>query len=98
MAEDEEVRRVLDSIDALGEQGDAAERAKRLTELLDELPGSQSKAREMRQKAVREMRDQGMTLREIGTLLGISFGRVRQIADGVTNPRTQKMPKGEEES
>lgn len=93
MAEDEEVRRVLNSIDALGEHGDAAERAKRLTELLDELPGSQSKARELRQKAVRELRDQGMTLREIGALLGISFGRVRQIADGVTNPRTQKKPK-----
>ncbi|MEV3946997.1 sigma factor-like helix-turn-helix DNA-binding protein [Streptomyces halstedii] len=92
MAEDEEVQRVLDAIDALSEHGDAAERARRLTVLLDELPGRQSKARELRQQAVRELRDEGMTLRAIGELLGISFGRVRQIADGVTNPRTQKRP------
>jgi hypothetical protein len=36
-----------------------------------------------------------MTLRAIGELLDISFGRVRQIADGVTNPRTQKRPAAE---
>ncbi|MEV6081780.1 hypothetical protein AB0L80_42945 [Streptomyces sp. NPDC052069] len=95
MAEDEEVQRVLNAIDALGEQGDAAERAKRLTELLDELPDSQSRARELRQQAVQELRADGMTLRAIGELLGISFGRVRQIADGVTNPRTQKRPAAE---
>ncbi|GGY81299.1 hypothetical protein CP967_08535 [Streptomyces nitrosporeus] len=95
MSKDEEVQRVLNAIEALGEQGDAAERAKRLTELLDELPSSQSRARELRQQAVRELRDEGMTLRAIGELLGISFGRVRQIADGVTNPRTQKRPAAE---
>ncbi|WP_393057696.1 sigma factor-like helix-turn-helix DNA-binding protein [Streptomyces sp. LN549] len=90
MAEDEEVQRVLNAIDALGEHGDAAERAKRLTALLDELPGRQSRARELRQQAVQELQAEGMTLRAIGDLLGISFGRVRQIAAGVTNPRTQK--------
>lgn len=92
MQEDEEVRRVLDSIDALGTTGDAADRARRLTELLDEWPDAHARVREMRQRAVKELHDGGMSYRKIGALLDISFGRVRQIIDGVTNPRTQKPP------
>ena len=87
---DEEVRRVLDSIDALGEAGDAADRARRLTELLDEWPDTHAKVRELRQQAVAELHQSGMSYRKIGELLNISFGRVRQIIEGVTNPRTQK--------
>ncbi|MEV0090428.1 sigma factor-like helix-turn-helix DNA-binding protein [Streptomyces sp. NPDC050738] len=78
---DEEVRRVLDTIDGLGASGDAEERALRLTELLDEWPGAHAKVREMRKKAIAELHDEGhgLSYREIGVLLGISFGRVRQI-------------------
>lgn len=81
MADDEEVRRVLDSIDGLGAHGSAEERAKRLTELLDAWPDKHAEVREKRQQAIAELYDngKGLTLREIGTLLDISFGRVRQI-------------------
>lgn len=86
---DEEVQRVLDAIDALG-QGDAADRAQRLTQLLDQWPDTHAKVREMRQQAVTELHQGGLSYRKIGELLGISFGRARQIVEGVTNPRTQK--------
>ncbi|MEW2578380.1 hypothetical protein [Streptomyces syringium] len=92
---DEEVQRVLDSIDALGETGDAADRARSLTRLLDEWPDTHAKVREMRQQAVVELREQGMSLRKIGDLLGLSFTRVKQISEGVTNPREQKRKQGE---
>lgn len=89
-AEDEEVQRVIDSIDALGSVGDAADRARRLTTLLDGWPDTHARVREMRQQAVTELHQGGMSYRKIGELLGISFGRARQIVEGVTNPRTQK--------
>lgn len=83
---DEEVQRVLDSIDALGDTGDAEDRARRLTELLDQWPDTHKRVREMRQRALAELYDEGrgLTYREIGKLLGISFGRVRQIIVGET--------------
>ena len=97
---DEEVQRVLDSIDALGENGDPADRARRLGELLEQWPDTHARVREMRQRAVTEMHQGGMSYRKIGEALGVSFGRVRQIIDGVTNPRTQKKaePQTEENS
>ncbi|MBD3546813.1 sigma-70 family RNA polymerase sigma factor [Streptomyces sp. JV180] len=88
---DQEVQQVLDSIDALGTAETPAARAKRLTQLLDAMPEKQAKVREMRQQAVTEMRDEGMSLRAIAAELGISFGRVRDIIDGVTK-RPPKKP------
>ena len=83
---DEEVQRVLDSIDALGDTGDAEDRARRLTELLEKWPDTHKRVREMRQQAVAELYDNGngLTYKEIGALLEISFGRVRQILAGET--------------
>ncbi|WP_432124039.1 helix-turn-helix domain-containing protein [Streptomyces sp. C10-9-1] len=84
MDQDEEVRRVLDTIDALGADGDAEDRARRLTALLDEWPDAHARVRSMRQQAVKELHAEGMSYRKIGELLGVSFGRVRQIIDGET--------------
>lgn len=83
---DEEVQRVLDSIDALGDTGDAEDRARRLTELLDKWPDTHKRVREMRQQALAELYDDGngLTYKQIGALLDISFGRVRQILAGET--------------
>ncbi|WP_344326694.1 sigma factor-like helix-turn-helix DNA-binding protein [Streptomyces macrosporus] len=98
---DEEVRRVLDSIDALGSTGDAEERARRLTELLDQWPSTHAKVREMRQQAIAELYDSGngLTYKEIGDMLGISFGRVRQIIAGETvSPKRRKPTRKPEDN
>lgn len=88
---DEEVQGVLDAIEALGAaEVPAATRAKRLTELLDEWPDTHSKVRAMRQAAMQEMQDDGMSLRKISAETGISFGRVREIIQGVTKRSPKK--------
>ncbi|MFF5668857.1 helix-turn-helix domain-containing protein [Streptomyces hygroscopicus] len=83
--EAEEVRRVLDAIDALDEDGTPPEeRAKRFGELLET---SQLAIRQKRQRAMRQMHDDGMSYRDIAARLGISFGRVRQIlAEDLSGP------------
>jgi uncharacterized protein YerC len=90
--ESEEVRRVVDAIDALGEMSDTLARARALTTLLDDWPDHHSRIRQLRQDAFRMLSDEGMTYKEIGAELGISAARVGQIVTGVTNPRTQKNP------
>ncbi|MGW1938981.1 sigma factor-like helix-turn-helix DNA-binding protein [Streptomyces goshikiensis] len=71
-----EVQRVLDAIDAVAAGEPPAERARRLDEALK---AARERVRQERRKAMQEMKDGGMTLREIGKELSISFGRVRQI-------------------
>ncbi|MFE4329672.1 hypothetical protein ACFRQM_09470 [Streptomyces sp. NPDC056831] len=90
---DEEVQRVLDAIDALGAgELPAAERARRLTQLLDEWPNTHSRVRAMRQAAMQEMQDDGLSLRKISAETGVSFGRVREIIQGVTKrPKADKQ-------
>ncbi|MDT0381404.1 sigma factor-like helix-turn-helix DNA-binding protein [Streptomyces sp. DSM 42041] len=80
----EEVQRVLDAVDGVAEADSPTARAKQLTHLLDAVP---ERIRQARQQAVREMHESGMTYREIAAELDISFGRVRQILEGVNAPR-----------
>ena len=72
----EEVRRVLEAIDAVTEGEPPEARAKRLTELLKSVG---EKVRRERRDAVLEMVERGMSYRQIADASGISFGRVRQI-------------------
>jgi DNA-directed RNA polymerase sigma subunit (sigma70/sigma32) len=90
----EEVQRVLDSIDALGEITDPASRARQLGVLLDKWPGEHSRVREMRAEAIRAMKRSGMTYQEIGAELGFSSNRARQIAENIT--ASGKRAKGAE--
>lgn len=87
---DQEVQRVLDSIEALG-QGDPAERAKRLTLLLNRWPNLHKEVRSLRQDAVNELHDGGMSYDDIGKLINVSLSRARHIAKGITNPSKQKV-------
>jgi DNA-directed RNA polymerase specialized sigma24 family protein len=87
---DEEVQRVLDSIGALGQSGDAAERLKRLTDLLEQWPSLHKEVRIMRQKAANELHDDGLSYEEIGKLINVSLSRARHIAKGITNPSKQR--------
>ncbi|MEC3995020.1 hypothetical protein VSR01_16365 [Actinacidiphila sp. DG2A-62] len=81
---DEEVEALLEAIKALGSTEPAAVRARQLTQLLDEWPTLHSEVRALRQEAVAEMKNDGMSLRAIAAELAISFGRVRDILQGVT--------------
>lgn len=72
----EEVQRVLEAIDMLIEGEPPEAKARRLTELLKSVS---EKVRVERREAVLEMQAQGMTYREIAAVVGVSFGRVRQI-------------------
>ncbi|MCZ4513494.1 hypothetical protein O3Q52_36185 [Streptomyces sp. ActVer] len=70
---------VLTELDAFFEQVDAeppAVRFRMLTEMMEELEAAY---RSERKRLFRQMHADGMTYREIGKAVGISFGRVRQI-------------------
>ena len=87
---DGEVQRVLDAIGALKDIGDAKERALAVGELLARWPDQHQELRVARQEAVKELLASGLSYRKVGAELGIHFTRVKQIADGVTNPRAAK--------
>ncbi|MFE7073783.1 hypothetical protein ACFU96_27220 [Streptomyces sp. NPDC057620] len=79
-----EVRRVREAIAAVAADAPAAERARRLDEAMG-VATLEWKRR--RQEAVQEMKDGGMSLRDIGKEMSISFGRVRQIlAEDLSDP------------
>lgn len=83
---------MTDAIDALAEIADPKQRARGLSELLDQWPDQHSRIRDMRKKAFEELSKGGMTYRQIAAEFEISVARVGQIMTGVTNPRTQKNP------
>jgi DNA-directed RNA polymerase specialized sigma24 family protein len=72
----EEVRRVREAIAAVAVDTPPAERARRLDAAME---AAKEEWRLRRREAVQEMKDNGMTYREIAREMGISFGRVRQI-------------------
>lgn len=72
----EEVRRVLEAVDAVAADEPPAEQARRIAVAWDE---ARDRFRWRRQQAVRRMHENGMTYRQIAAELDISFGRVRQI-------------------
>jgi DNA-directed RNA polymerase specialized sigma subunit len=96
-AMNEEVREVLDKIDALSETDDPAVEAKKLTELLKEWPSTYKAVRARRQKAIERLSESGMTHRQIAALLEISHGRVAQIIAGETASYSKKNKKATEE-
>jgi DNA-directed RNA polymerase specialized sigma24 family protein len=74
----EEVKRVLDAIEAMDDDSQSPEE---LARKFGELGETVALAiRRKRQAAIRRMHtDEGMTYRQIADRLSISFGRVRQI-------------------
>ncbi|HSE05953.1 MAG TPA: hypothetical protein VLK35_17530 [Methylomirabilota bacterium] len=83
---------MTDAIDALGEITDPRQRARDLSELLEQWPDQHARIRAMRKAAFEELNEGGMTYRQIAAEFEISVARVGQIMTGVTNPRTQKNP------
>jgi hypothetical protein len=85
--DDEEVRRVVDTVSALEAVEDPADRARRAARLLDEWPVQHTRIREIRQQAIKELRAQKLSYRKIGEAIGVHYTRVKQIETGETTSR-----------
>ena|GEM_PF-4665670 len=86
----EEVRRLLEAIDALEAIQDDAACASAVTEVLNQWPEHHSRLREIRQRRVQALKAQGKTWAEIAEILGgVHPTRAQQIATGL---RGSKRP------
>lgn len=82
MKPEDTVNELLDAIRAIE---DPAERFKAATKAGEVARTTfMTGARQIRQESVRQLRDTGMSLREIGELLGVDRTRLHQISEGVT--------------
>lgn len=74
----------FENLQHLAEQADPIQRAKAVGSALQAIPELQHWLREIRQVAVQEMRDGGMSHAQVGAELGLSRARAQQIAEGRT--------------
>lgn len=68
----------------LAEEGDPSRRAKNVSTALQAIPKLQQWLREIRQGAVQELREDGLSHAQVAAELGISRARAQQIAEGRT--------------
>ncbi|MCZ4510464.1 sigma-70 family RNA polymerase sigma factor [Streptomyces sp. ActVer] len=80
----------FEALKNLAEQGDATQRAKDVGAALNTVPDLQRWLREIRQHAVQEMHQDGLTYDQIGTELGMHRVRAHQIAEGRTTGKRAK--------
>lgn len=90
----EEVRRLVEAIEALEAIEDDTEAARAATQVLDEWPAHHARLRELRQRRVLALKEQGKTWQQIAdeALGGVHPTRAQQIAQG---KRGTKRPKAE---
>jgi len=87
----------FENLKSLAEQGTPTERAKSVGKVLEAIPELQHWLREVRQGAVQEMRDEGMSHAEVGKELGLSRARAQQIAEGRTTGKRAEAKAAETE-
>ncbi|MEV0220875.1 sigma-70 family RNA polymerase sigma factor [Streptomyces sp. NPDC050704] len=85
----------FESLKHLADQGDPTDRAKNVGRVLESIPALQHWLREIRQGAVREMRDSGMSHAEVSKELGLSRARAQQIAEGRASGKRAEPPSAE---
>jgi DNA-directed RNA polymerase specialized sigma24 family protein len=93
--EDEEVKRVVDTVDSLHTVEDPTERARRAGALLAEWPVQAARLREIRQAAVQDLRTDQVSYRNIAKALGLSVARVQQIEAGARGKTKTSPDSGE---
>ena len=70
---------------------DATERAIAAGNALEAIPGLQTELREIRQAAVQDMHTAAASWADVGSALGVTRARAKQIAEGKTeNARTRR--------
>lgn len=87
----EEVTRLVEAIKAFEAIADDEACAVAVSRALQDWPDHQVALRELRQRRVRALKDQGKTWQEIGRMLGgITAARAQQIAAGVSGAQRRK--------
>lgn len=95
--EPEEVRRLVEAIEAFRAIEDDAACAAAVSKALNNWPDHHSQLRELRQQRVQALKAQGKTWEEIGKLLGgITAARAQQIGAGLRGSKRPKKPPVEE--
>lgn len=75
----------FENLKDIATEPDATTRAKRASEVLKAIPDLQKWLRPIRQHAVQEMHDDGLSYEQIGKELGMHRVRAHQIAEGRTS-------------
>lgn len=75
----------MTDVDQVEKIADPAERAREVGRRMGLITQWHTRLKEIRQNAVAEMRDSGMSLAEIGRDLGLHRNRVQQILEGRSN-------------
>ncbi|MFI8535381.1 hypothetical protein ACIGMX_34690 [Streptomyces aquilus] len=87
----EEVRRLVEAIEAFEGIEDDEACAVAVSKALEDWPDHQVQLRTLRQQRVQAMKETGLTWKEIGLKLGgISAARAQQIATGVSGAQRRK--------
>lgn len=93
----EEVRRLLEAIDALAAITDDAACASAVTTVLNEWPEQHSRLRQLRQERVQALKAQGKTWQEIAVILGgVHPTRAQQIGAGLRGAKRPPRKAGPE--
>ncbi|SDM47026.1 hypothetical protein SAMN04487981_101625 [Streptomyces sp. cf386] len=88
----EEVRRLVEAIEAFEAIEDDEACAVAVSQALAKWPDQHSKLRDLRQRRVQSLKAQGKTWAEIGALLGgISAARAQQIGAGLSGASRKKL-------
>jgi hypothetical protein len=82
----------FENLKHLAEQGDPTERAKSVGAALQAIPELQHWLQEIRQGAVQEMHETGLSYDQIGKELGVHRVRAHQIAKGRTTGKRADPP------
>ncbi|MCZ7413051.1 hypothetical protein [Streptomyces sp. WMMC897] len=85
----------MEAIKAFEAIEDDAACASQVSRALDDWPSYHARLRELRQRRVQALKEQGKTWKEIGALIGVTASRAQQIGAGL---RGAKRPskKGEQ--
>ena len=96
----EEVKRLLEAIEAFEAIDDPAERTSAVSEALRKWPDYHARLRQIREASVRTLRDeQRKTWPEIARIIGdVTPERAQQISKGVSTAQRRKAKKAAEEA
>lgn len=79
---DERAQRIQDAITEITQIEDPQVKAKAATEALKAVKDGNAALAAARRDGVKEMREDGLSYRKIGPLIGVHFSRVKQIETG----------------